>query len=183
MLYVLWYHLKIKKINNLTEPIMNAEKFNGRVMPILSTLVYCLENRQVLLMRRNKEPNLGLWVAPGGKVEAGESPYDCAVRELREETGLRASKLRFRGLVTEVSPRPEWQWMLFLYVTNDFSGNLIGDQREGEFRWWSLEEADNLSIPQSDRVFFPKVIDFTQPFYQAKYIYDAALDLVEAIEQ
>ena len=154
-----------------------------KAMPILSTLVYCLENNQVLLMRRKKEPNLGLWVAPGGKVEAGESPYDCAARELQEETGLKANKLRFRGLITEVSPQPDWQWMLFLYVTNDFSGNLIGDHREGEFSWWPVEETDNLSIPQSDRIFYPKVIDFSQPFYQAKYLYDAKLDLVKVIEQ
>ena len=156
---------------------------DGKAKPILSTLVYCLNNSQVLLMRRNKEPNLGLWVAPGGKVEAGESPYDCAVRELQEETGLKANKLRFKGLVTEVSPQPDWQWMLFLYVTTDFSGDLIGDQREGEFRWWPLEETESLSIPQSDRVFFPKVIDFTQSFYEAKYVYNANLDLVEVIEQ
>ncbi len=155
----------------------------GKAMPILSTLVYCLDNGQVLLMRRNKEPNLGLWVAPGGKVEAGESPYDCAVRELQEETGLQAQKLRFRGLVTEVSPRPDWQWMLVLYVTTDLLGDLNGDQREGEFRWWPLGETHSLSMPQSDRVFFPTVIDFTQPFYEAKYVYNANLDLVEVIEQ
>ncbi len=151
--------------------------------PILSTLVYCLENNQVLLMRRKKEPNLGLWVAPGGKVEAGESPYDCAARELQEETGLKANKLLFRGLITEVSPQPYWQWMLFLYAATDFSGNLIGDHREGELRWWSLEETDKLSIPQSDRIFFPKVIDLSRPFYQAKYLYDADLDLMEVVEQ
>ncbi len=162
---------------------MNAEKLNGKAKPILSTLVYCLENDRVLLMRRNKEPNLGLWVAPGGKVEGGESPYDCAVRELQEETGLKALNLRFRGLVTEVSPQPDWQWMLFLYVTTDFSGDLVGDQREGEFRWWSLKETESLSLPQSDQVFFPKVIDFSQPFYQAKYVYDTNLDLVDVIEQ
>ncbi len=161
---------------------MNSEKLNAKAKPILSTLIYCLENDRVLLMRRNKEPNLGLWVAPGGKVEAGESPYDCAVRELQEETGLKAFNLRFRGLVTEVSPQPDWQWMLFLYVTTDFSGDLVGDQREGEFRWWSLGETEGLSLPQSDRVFFPKVIDFSQPFYEAKYVYNDKLDLVEVIE-
>ena len=91
--------------------------------------------------------------------------------------------LRFRGLVTEVSPQPDWQWMLFLYVTMDFSGDLVGDQREGEFRWWSLKETESLSLPQSDQVFFPKVIDFSQPFYQAKYVYDTNLDLVDVIEQ
>jgi 8-oxo-dGTP diphosphatase len=151
-------------------------------MPILSTLIYCLDRGRVLLMRRNKEPNLGLWVAPGGKVEAGESPYDCAERELREETGLSARKLRFRGLITEVSPQPNWQWMLFMYVATDLSGDLTGDHREGDLRWWSLEKIESLELPQSDRIFFPKIIDLTHPFYEAKYVYNANLDLVEIME-
>ena len=154
-----------------------------KAKPILSTLVYCLDNDRVLLMRRNKEPNMGLWVAPGGKVEAGESPYDCAVRELREETGLQAQEIRFRGLVTEVSPRSDWQWMLFLYVVTDLSGKLKGDEREGEFHWWSVGEVRSLPMPQADRIFFPIVIDFTPPFYEAKCVYDVNLDLVEVIEQ
>jgi len=161
---------------------MKTPSQDKNVPPILSTLVYCLDRDRVLMMRRNKEPNLGLWVAPGGKIEAGESPRDCAVRELREETGLLPGKLRFRGLITEVSPQPHWQWMHFLYVATDLSGDLDGDRREGEFRWWSIDEVENLSLPQSDRIFFPKIIDLTHPFYEAKYIYNANLELVEVIE-
>jgi 8-oxo-dGTP pyrophosphatase MutT (NUDIX family) len=146
-------------------------------------MVYCLDQDRVLLMLRHKEPNLGLWVAPGGKVEPGESPYECALRELREETGLRASKLYFRGLVTEVSPRPDWQWMLFLYVATSVTGQLVGDQREGAFRWWPVDQVYALPIPQADQVFFPVVIDLERPFYQAKCIYDADLKLVKVIER
>ena len=152
------------------------------MMPILSTMVYCLKGDQVLLMLRHKEPNLDLWVAPGGKVEPGESPYECALRELGEETGLQAEKLLFRGLVTEVSPRPDWQWMLFLYVVTEFSGQLTGDEREGAYHWWSLTKACQLPIPQADKVFFTRVIDLSQPFYHGKYVYDADLRLVEVIE-
>ncbi|HCU80935.1 MAG TPA: DNA mismatch repair protein MutT, partial [Chloroflexi bacterium] len=83
--------------------------------PILATMVYCIKDGDVLLMLRNKEPNLGLWVGPGGKLEPGESPYDCAKRELYEETGLEVNDLYFRGLITEISPRPDWQWLMFLY--------------------------------------------------------------------
>lgn len=151
--------------------------------PILSTMVYCLDQDRVLLMLRHKEPNLGLWVAPGGKVEPGESPYECALRELREETGLRVSKLYFRGLVTEVSPRPDWQWMLFLYVATGVTGQLVGDQREGAFQWWPVDQVHTLPIPQADQVFLPVVIDLKKPFYQAKCVYDADIKLVEVIER
>ncbi len=86
----------------------------------LGTCVYTLrqgmQELEVLMMYRHKEPNLGLWVAPGGKVETDESPRDCALRELEEETGLRGKNIIFRGLVTEVSPLDHWQWLLFLYV-------------------------------------------------------------------
>ena len=84
---------------------------------IATVLVYALQGQQILLLRRNKEPNLGLWIAPGGKIEIDESPHDAARRELLEETGLTAGALAWRGFCTEVSPRPDWQWLLFIYVT------------------------------------------------------------------
>jgi ADP-ribose pyrophosphatase YjhB (NUDIX family) len=155
---------------------------SAQAMPILCTMIYCLARDQVLLMRRNKEPNLGLWVAPGGKVEPGESPYDCAQRELGEETGLKTRGLLFRGLITLTSPRPDWQWILFLYVATGLSGHLDGDRREGEFRWWSLREVHTLPMPQADKVFFATIIDCAQPFYEATYVYNANLDLVEVVK-
>lgn len=150
--------------------------------PILTTLVYCLRDGNTLLLQRNKEPNLGLWVAPGGKIELGESPYECAQRELLEETGLQAHSLRFRGLITEVSPQPDWQWMLFIFTATEFSGELVADEREGIFRWWSLERVRRLPIPQADAVFYPRVTDLGQPFYLAKYVYDANLALIDIQE-
>ena len=151
--------------------------------PILATMVYCIKGGDVLLMLRNKEPNLGLWVGPGGKLEPGESPYDCAKRELYEETGLEVNDLYFRGLITEISPRPDWQWLMFLYVATEFSGTLVEDKREGRLSWCSLSEVMQLPIPEADSVFFQKVININMPFYQAKFVYDSDLSLVNVIEQ
>jgi len=153
------------------------------VKPILATMVYCIKDGDVLLMLRNKEPNLGLWVGPGGKLEPGESPYDCAKRELYEETGLEVNDLYFRGLITEISPRPDWQWLMFLYVATEFSGTLVEDKREGRLSWCSLSEVMQLPIPEADSVFFQKVININMPFYQAKFVYDSDLSLVNVIEQ
>ena len=151
--------------------------------PVLTTMVYCVKDGNVLLMLRNKDPNLGLWVGPGGKLEPGESPYDCAKRELYEETGLEVDELYFRGLITEISPRPDWQWLMFLYVATEFSGSIVEDKREGRLSWCALSEVMQLPIPEADKVFFQKVIHINMPFYQAKFIYDSDLCLVNVIEQ
>ena len=149
--------------------------------PILGTLIYAFRDNSLLLMERNKPPNFGLWVGPGGKVEASESPYECALRELREETGLIAPALRFRGLITEVSPRPDWHWLLFIYLAPQVEGELIGDEREGKFRWWPLHQVLNASMPEADRAFLPLVLDESRPLVQGRYVYDNDLKLIKVI--
>jgi 8-oxo-dGTP diphosphatase len=139
------------------------------------------DKRQVLMLHRSKEPNKGLWVAPGGKVEIHESPLECAVRELREETGLAARHIELRGLVTEVSPRDDYQWLLFIYVTDDFEGELI-QCSEGNLAWMNVDAVPLLSIPQADAIFFPRIMSDNEPAYQAKFIYDSSLRLVQVEE-
>ena len=148
-----------------------------------SVLVYTRRGDEVLVMHRNKEPNLGLWVAPGGKVEIGESPYDTAQREMLEETGLTVEQLQFRGFCTEVSPRPDWQWLLFIFVTDAFHGDLQPDQREGDLAWVSVEDyLRDLPIPQADVIFAPRVLAADGGFFQAKFVYDNDLKLTEWVE-
>lgn len=146
---------------------------------VLSVLVYVQRGDEVLVMRRNKEPNLGLWIAPGGKVEVGESPHETARREMLEETGLLVDDLRLRGFCTEVSPLPEWNWMLFIYTTRTYSGVLQPDVREGDFAWLPISTYLNaLPIPQADVIFAPRVLHMEAGVFQAKFVYDEALKLV-----
>ena len=106
-----------------------------------SVLIYARREGKVLLMHRNKEPNLGLWTAPGGKIESGESPHETARREMAEETGLEVGDLYLRGICTLVSPLQEWSWYLFVFVTTRFQGTLKADEREGNLAWVPLVAA------------------------------------------
>lgn len=150
--------------------------------PLLYTQVHCLRDDQVLLMKRNKEPNLGQWVAPGGKIERDEAPYECAVRELKEETGLRAREIHLRGIVSLVMPELTEPCMQFLYLVTDLSGELVADEREGRLAWWPTDALKRLPMPQANRLFLPRVLDLSWPFYQAKYVYQAGWQFVEMIE-
>ncbi len=147
---------------------------------IPTVLVYALRGTQVLLMRRNKEPNRGLWIAPGGKIELDESPRDAARREMVEETGLTLTDLAWRGFCTEVSPLPDWQWMLFIYVTRGFQGVMRPDLREGKLAWVELETYfTELEIPQADAIFAPRILGTETGMFEAKFVYDAELKLVD----
>ena len=143
----------------------------------LGVLVYALRGDEILLMRRNKEPNLDLWIAPGGKVETDESPYETAQREMVEETGLVVDALTWKGFCTEVSPLPDWQWLLFIYVTRQFHGQLTPKHREGDLAWISRDTyLNSLPIPQADAIFAPHILD-DEGMFVAKFTYNNDLKL------
>ncbi len=146
---------------------------------ILATLIYAQRGDEVLMLYRHKEPNRGLWIAPGGKIEPGESPRACAIRELQEETGLQATAPELRAVITEISPDPNWQWLMFVYRTPVAAGaKAAGDGREGRLRWVAIDDVLDLPIPQADKLFFPYVIAPAGPPQEMLFQYDADLKLV-----
>ena len=140
----------------------------------LGTLTYVVSGDRVLLIHRAKEPHRGLWVAPGGKLEPGESPHEGAVREIREETGLRIESPQLRGVVTEVSARPDYQWLLFLFRADRFSGDVCASD-EGELVWCPFDRMPSLPMPESDAAWWPHCVSFDSGLFVAKFNYDADL--------
>jgi 8-oxo-dGTP diphosphatase len=122
----------------------------------IATLLYAFNARdEVLLLERAQEPNLGLWSPCGGKLRTddGESPYDCACREAREEMGvdLAVSDLRLTGLVSEHGYLGESHWLMFLFEVKPRLASLPPAHREGRFEFFPRTALAGLKLPQTDR--------------------------------
>ena len=137
-----------------------------------STSLVHLEKDGCYLMlhrvRKDNDENRDKWVGIGGKFEPGESPEECAVREVREETGLTMRSWSYRGIVTFVSDEWGTEYM-HLFHSTDFSGELR-DCDEGELEWVDKERLLTLPIWEGDRIFL-RLLDTDVPFFSLKLCY------------
>jgi len=96
------------------------------------------ETNEVLVQNRTRKyPG---WSFPGGHVERGESIYDCAVREVKEETGLDIKALQYCGVVHWINRENDERYLCFMYKTTEFDGNLVVQTDEGEQFWLGINE-------------------------------------------
>ncbi len=122
----------------------------------IAVLVF-LENAagEHLLLLRAKPPNLGVWSPIGGKLETatGESPFECAVRETREETGFEVTTddLHLFAMIAEKAYEGESHWLMFLFRCRKPIGGLPPDMEEGKFGFFSRDAITRLAIPETDR--------------------------------
>jgi 8-oxo-dGTP diphosphatase len=122
----------------------------------IATLLYCFNAaNQVLLMERAREPNLGLWSPPGGKLMSGlgESPYACACREAAEELALsiKPADLHLLGIISEMGYEGQAHWLMFLFEVKSRLNAIPPAHPEGRFAFFSREAIDQLRIPRTDR--------------------------------
>lgn len=110
---------------------------------------------RVLMLHRKKPPNLDLYSPIGGKLETalGESPAQCARREIMEEAGLDIplERLRLGGLITEHGYQGEVNWMMFYYRVLGTVELEPFEMREGRLEWIEEPAIDDLPLPDTDR--------------------------------
>ncbi len=136
-----------------------------------TTLVHLERDGCYLMLhrvRKERDENRDKWVGIGGKFEPGESPEDCALREVLEETGLTMHSWRYRGIVTFVSDEWGTEYM-HLFWSDDFTGTLR-DCDEGELEWVDKQRILRLPIWEGDRIFL-RLLDTDEPFFSLKLCY------------
>ena len=121
----------------------------------ISTLIFIRNAAQkLLLLQRSKPPNKDLWSPIGGKLEMakGESPFECAIRETREEIGMRLSiqDLHLFGIVTEKAYEGRCHWLMFLFDCKRSIATLPKPCTEGHFAFFTRAEIEDLNLPTTD---------------------------------
>ena len=137
-----------------------------------TSLCYITEGENCLMLHRTKKENdqsHDKWLGIGGKFEDKESPEDCAIREIKEETGLDVTDYRYRGIVTFISDRWETEYM-HLFTVTGFEGNII-ECNEGDLEWIKISDLLKLPMWQGDRIFLKLIADEKTPFFSLKLEY------------
>jgi 8-oxo-dGTP diphosphatase len=138
---------------------------------ILATLCYIKHAGKTLMVDRNKKANdihQGKWNGLGGKFEPGETPEECVIREIQEESGLSIQKPKLCGLLMFPNFMRN-DWYVFVFTANEFTGELI-DSPEGNLEWIADEKIRELNLWQSDHIFMPWLQD--GKFFSAKFQYE-----------
>ena len=125
-----------------------------------TTLCYIKQDDSYLLLFRNKkqhDENEGKWVGVGGKVEEGETPEQCLLREVKEETGLTLTSYKFHGIIGFHSD--EWEDEdMYLYSADAFTGALVPECPEGTLRFVARDEVLSLPMWEGDKYFLAPLL-------------------------
>lgn len=139
---------------------------------INSSICYIEKEEKYLMLHRTKKEkdiNKEKWIGVGGKFEDKESPEDCIIREVKEETGLTLNSCKLRCIVTYVSKDWDTEYM-YVFTSDDFSGELI-ECNEGDLEWVDKNKIFELDLWEGDKIFLKK-IQKDDTFFTMKFNYD-----------
>ena len=135
-----------------------------------TTMIYLKRDNYYLLLYRNKKKNdinEGKWIGVGGHREPHETIDECAIREVKEETGLDVHSLKCAGEVLFVDEN--LKMMMYIYEITDFSGELI-ECNEGDLKWIHIRDIYNYPMWEGDKLFLPKLINH-EPYFKMVLTY------------
>lgn len=137
----------------------------------LATLCYVKHQGKTLMLHRNKKDgdiHVGKWNGLGGKIHLGETPEECVIREVKEESGLTILNPSLHGILTFPAFKDEEDWYVYVFVAEQFSGQLT-ESEEGKLKW--IEDGEILKLPlwEGDPIFLKWIED--GQFFSGKFIY------------
>lgn len=130
----------------------------------LTTLCYIEQDDCYLMLhriRKKNDANEGKWIGVGGHFEEGESPEECLVREVYEETGLTLTSYKLRGIITFVSDQWGSEYM-HLYTADGFEGDLAAAMEncnEGVLKWVPKNAIFDLALWEGDKIFLKLLLE------------------------
>lgn len=146
----------------------------------LTTLCYIEKDGKYLMLHRikkKKDINKDKWIGVGGHFEENESPEECLLREVKEETGFTLTRWKLRGIITFLCDCWQTEYM-FLYTADGFTGEMITCE-EGDLEWVEKEKVYELPIWEGDKVFF-RLLEGRDTFFSLKLRYEQD-ELVECV--
>ncbi len=149
-------------------------------MAELSTLCYIEKDGKYLMLHRNvkkNDVNEGKWIGVGGHFEKDESPEECLLREVKEETGLTLTSYQYRAMVTFVSGNGVTEYMS-LFTADGFEGELIPCD-EGDLEWVEISRIEELNLWEGDLIFHRLLLE-RDTFFSLKLVYDGHDKLIYA---
>ena len=153
-------------------------------MQQLACVCYIDNGKEYLLLHRNKKDgdvHKGKWIGVGGKVEKGETPEECIVREVYEETGLVICQPHLKGMITFPEFTANKDWYVYVFVAKEFSGN-VKECDEGTLEWVPYSEVLQKPTWAGDLVFLEWLLT-EKPFFSAKFLYDTIGGTDQLLEQ
>jgi 8-oxo-dGTP diphosphatase len=143
----------------------------------LATLCYVIDKRhnKTLMLHRIKRQNdvhEGKWNGLGGKFEENETPEECVIREVKEESGLSITKPRLHGFITFPLFDGKHDWYVFVFTAENFKGELI-DSNEGQLEWIPSDKVTDLNLWDGDVIFLEWLNK--DKFFSAKFVYEKGL--------
>lgn len=159
-------------------------RFEGDFVLMKMTTLCYIENNDCYLMlhrtKKKKDVNKDKWIGVGGHAEGNETPQECLLREVKEETGLLLTSYKFRGLITFISDEYEAE-MMCLFTADGYTGELITCD-EGELEWVKKSDVPQLPTWEGDAQFLKLLLEDEKRFFAMKLRYEGEKLVEKSVE-